>query len=235
MAPPKSANNAPLFEPTKLGDLNLGNRIIMPALTRCRCGPDRSITQDQVEYYKARASAGLIVTEPSAVSASAHGYSKAPGLYEPAQAAGWKKVTDAVHSQNGAIVCQLWHTGRMSHSSFLPSGGNIVAPSAVRVGDEAGKAEGGVKTCGVQAADGTWQSHEVPRELLVSEIEAIVEDFGKSAALAVSAGFDGIEIHAGGGYLIDTFLQSSTNLRKVRASASVPPPPPRTLLFVAEH
>ena len=92
-----------------------------------------------------------------------------------------------------------------------------MAPSAVRVGDEAGKVEGGVKTCGVQAADGTWQSHEVPRELLVSEIEAIVEDFGKSAALAVSAGFDGIEIHAGGGYLIDTFLQSSTNLRKVRA------------------
>ena len=219
---PNASSEAPhsqltsLFEETKLGDLRIANRVVMPALTRCRAAPDGTITKDQVEYYEKRASAGMMVTEPSAVSPFAHGYGKAPGLYDPKHAEGWKLVTSAVHAKGGTIVAQLWHTGRMSHSSFLPADGRIVAPSSIRVGEEADKTDAGVKALGVQAKDGSWQVHEVPHELSVAEVEGIVEDFGKAAALAVSAGFDGIEIHAGGGYLIDTFLQSATNLRKVR-------------------
>lgn len=217
---PNASSEAPhsqltsLFEETKLGDLRIANRVVMPALTRCRAAPDGTITKDQVEYYEARASAGMIVTEPSAVSPFAHGYGKAPGLYDPKHAEGWKLVTSAVHAKGSTIVAQLWHTGRMSHSSFLPADGRIVAPSSIRVGEEADKTDAGVKALGVQAKDGSWQKHEVPHKLSVAEVEGIVEDFGKAAALAVSAGFDGIEIHAGGGYLIDTFLQSATNLRK---------------------
>jgi len=203
-----------LFKETTLGDLRIANRVVMPALTRCRSAQDGTITNDQIEYYAARASAGMIVTEPSAVSPFAHGYSKAPGLYDPKHAEGWKLVTNAVHAKGGTIVAQLWHTGRMSHSSFIPADGRIVAPSSIRVGEEADKTGEGVKALGVQAKDGSWQAHEVPHELAIAEVEGIVEDFGKAAALAVSSGFDGIEIHAGGGYLIDTFLQSATNLRK---------------------
>ena len=211
---PANTQLTALFEGTKFGELSIKNRIIMPALTRCRAAPDGTITSDQVEYYTSRATAGMIVTEPSAVSPFAHGYSKAPGLNEPKHAQGWKLVTSAVHEKGGTIVAQLWHTGRMSHSSFIPADGRIVAPSPIRVGEEPDKTGEGVKALGVQAKDGSWQAHEVPHELTIAEVEDIVEDFGKAAALAVSAGFDGIEVHAGGGYLIDTFLQSATNLRK---------------------
>eukprot|EP00931_Biecheleriopsis_adriatica_P020638 TRINITY_DN1372_c0_g1_i8.p2 TRINITY_DN1372_c0_g1~~TRINITY_DN1372_c0_g1_i8.p2 ORF type:complete len:232 (+),score=59.76 TRINITY_DN1372_c0_g1_i8:503-1198(+) len=125
-----------------------------------------------------------------------------PGMYEPAHMAGWKKLTGALHQEGCTVVAQLWHTGRMSHSSFL-DGKSPMAPSAVRI--ENGN--------GVQDADGKERPHEMPRELSTEECASIVEDFAKAAKLAKDAGFDGVEIHAATGYLIDTFLQSCSNLR----------------------
>ena len=200
-----------LFQPGKLGGLKIQNRVVLPALTRQRCNPDRTVSQDMIEYYEARSTAGLIITEPCHVSKTGAGYVASPALHAPEHVAGWRKVTDSLHSKGCTVMCQLWHTGRMSHSSFQPSGASIIAPSAIRVGDET--SDSAVKPCGVQAADGTWAEHEMPRALTTAEVAAIAKDFGRAAKLALEAGFDGVEIHAGGGYLIDTFLQSSTNTR----------------------
>jgi len=200
------ASSDTLFEPTSLGELQLSNRIIYPAMTRARCA-GRVLNSENVEYYAARASAGMVVTEPSAVSALANGFLDAPGLYTEEQARGWASVTRALHDKGCTVVCQLWHTGRMSHSSFR-DGATPVAPSAIGV-----VGVNGVPACGVQGADGKWHEHELPVEMSAADIDEVVASFGRAAALAKAAGFDGIEVHAGSGYLLDTFLQACSNAR----------------------
>lgn len=201
--------NDVLFSPAPLGDLTLPNRIVMAPMTRCRTSQPGDIPNAlMAEYYAQRAGAGLIVTEATQISRQGQGYSFTPGIYTPEQVAGWKLVTDAVHSAGGRIVLQLWHVGRMSHPSFHPDG-RPVAPSAlapdaqVWVVDPA-TGKGGMVHC------------PVPRALDEGEIAGIVEDFRNGAANAMKAGFDGVEIHGANGYLIDQFLRRSSNTRTDR-------------------
>ena len=197
-----------LFSPRSLGSLPLKNRVIYPAMTRGRC-VGRVVGPENIKYYSQRAGAGMIVTEPSSVSEGANGFMDAPGMYTLEHARAWSELTKKLHTEGATVVAQLWHTGRMSHSSFH-GGAQIVGASALPIVPDDSSA---VPACGVQGADGEWYDHEVPRELTTAEVEAIVEDFGKAAALAVQAGFDGVEIHAASGYLIDSFLQSCSNAR----------------------
>ncbi|BCH25411.1 alkene reductase [Mesorhizobium sp. L-8-3] len=196
---------ATLFDPLQAGDLALSNRIVMAPLTRNR-SPDAVPGDLSVTYYRQRASAGLIVTEATAISHQGQGYADVPGLYGPGQLAGWKRVTDAVHEAGGKIVVQLWHVGRISHNSLQPGGGKPVAPSAIRAKS---------KTYLVRP-DGSGEFAETsePRALDADEIPGIVDDFRRAARAAVEvAGFDGVEIHAANGYLIDQFLRSGSNNR----------------------
>ncbi|EOD06562.1 hypothetical protein EMIHUDRAFT_68663, partial [Emiliania huxleyi CCMP1516] len=151
--------------------------------------------------------AGLIVTEPSAVSEGANGYCDSPGLYTAEQSSAWAAVTSKLHDEGCTVVAQLWHTGRMSHSSFH-GGATTVSASALPI-----ITSGSVPACGVMGADGNWKDHETPRALTTAEVGGIVEDFGRAANFAKTAGFDGVEIHAATGYLVDTFLQSCSNQR----------------------
>ncbi|TCT44996.1 alkene reductase [Martelella mediterranea] len=195
---------ANLFDPITIGDVTLENRIVMAPLTRNRA-PDATPGALNVEYYRQRASAGLIISEATAITAQAQGYSHVPGLYTDEAIAGWKQVTAAVHEAGGKIFCQLWHVGRISHKSLQPFGDPPVAPSALQA-----KA----KTF-VIYPDGTGDFVEtsVPRALKPFEISGIIEDFRQAARNAMTAGFDGVEIHAANGYLIDQFLRSGTNQR----------------------
>lgn len=201
-----SSTNA-LFSPCSLGGLKLKNRVIYPAMTRGRC-VGRVVGPENVKYYLQRTGAGMIVTEPSSVSEGANGFLDTPGMYTLEHARAWSGLTKELHTAGSTAVAQLWHTGCMSHSSFH-GGASIVGASALPIGS-GGSA---VPACGVQGADGEWYDHEVPRALATAEVEAIVENFGKAAALAVQAGFDGVEIHAASGYLVDSFLQSCSNTR----------------------
>ncbi|PSJ59515.1 alkene reductase [Kumtagia ephedrae] len=196
---------ATLFDPVKAGDLSLANRIVMAPLTRNR-SPNAVPGDLSVTYYRQRASAGLIVTEATAITHQGQGYADVPGLYGPDQLAGWRRVTDAVHEAGGKIVVQLWHVGRISHDSLQPGGGKPVAPSAVRAKS---------KTFLIRP-DGSGEFAETsePRALEANEIPGIVDDYRRAAKAAVEqAGFDGIEIHAANGYLIDQFLRSGSNHR----------------------
>ena len=183
-----------------LRDLELRNRVVMAPLTRARSGPDRVPNDLMMEYYIQRASAGLIITEATTISAKANGWQESPGIYTDDMQQGWRKIVDAVHRQGGKIFCQLWHTGRASHSSFL-HGELPVAPSAIKIEGD-----------GVHTASGK-QPHEVPRALETSELPGIVEDYRAAALRAKNAGFDGVEVHSANGYLLDSFLQSKTNHR----------------------
>lgn len=189
-----------LFAPCTIGPYQLANRIAMAPLTRSRARSDGVPVPLMAEYYAQRASAGLIIAEGTNISAQARGYAFTPGLYTLEQIAGWRRVTDAVHARTGRIFVQLWHVGRISHPSLQPRGAPPVAPSAIR---PAGKAftETGYQAC------------VVPRALETSEIAGIVEDYRNAARNALSAGFDGVEIHAANGYLIEQFLRDSTNQR----------------------
>ncbi|MGE1391498.1 alkene reductase [Pseudomonas aeruginosa] len=190
----------PLFSPAKVGALTLRNRMVMSPLTRSRAGKGDTATALIAEYYRQRATAGLIITESSQISAQAKGYPRTPGIFNNDQVEGWKLVTDAVHAEGGQIFLQIWHTGRLSHRAVQPSGALPVAPSAI-------KAEGDIFTPeGLKAL-------ETPRALDILEIPGIVEDFRRAAANAKLAGFDGVEIHAANGYLIDQFLRDGTNIR----------------------
>lgn len=194
-----------LFDPIKVGDLALPNRIVMAPLTRNR-SPNAVPGDLSVTYYRQRASAGLIVTEATAITHQGQGYADVPGLYAPDQLAGWKRVTDAVHEAGGKIVVQLWHVGRISHNSLQPGGGKPVAPSAIRAKS---------KTYLIKP-DGSGEFAETsePRALVRDELPGIVDDFRRAAKAAVEvAGFDGVEIHAANGYLIDQFLRSGSNQR----------------------
>ncbi len=188
-----------LFEPYTLGSLTLSNRIIMAPLTRNRAGAGLVPSPLAAEYYAQRASAGLIIAEATQVSAQAQGYQNTPGLYTPEQVAGWRKVTDAVHAKGGRIYVQLWHVGRVSHVDLL-GGEAPVAPSAIR-------AE--TKTF---VNDGFADVSE-PRALNTDEIPAIIDSFRQAAANAITAGFDGVEVHGAHGYLLDQFLRETANVR----------------------
>src|SRR5580692_9548695 len=190
---------ATLFDPLKLGDLNLPNRIIMAPLTRSRAGAGRIPNALMAEYYAQRATAGLIVTEATVVSAMGIGYADTPGIWSAEQVEGWKLTTRAVHEAGGRIFLQLWHVGRVSDPSFL-NGALPVAPSAVA-------AKGNVSL--VTPAT----PFVVPRALERAEIPGVVAAFRKGAENAQLAGFDGVELHGANGYLLDQFLQDTTNLR----------------------
>ena len=188
-----------LFSPAKLGSIALKNRMVMAPLTRNRAG-EGGVPQDlNVTYYEQRASAGLIVTEATPISAMGHGYPALPGIYTDAQIAGWKKVTDAVHAKGGKIVIQLWHVGRISHPSLL-NGELPVAPSAIKPAGKAFTYKGLV-------------DYVEPRALDASELPAIVQDYVHATQSALKAGFDGVEIHAANGYLLDQFLRDGSNTR----------------------
>lgn len=189
-----------LFSPVKLGAISLSNRMVMAPLTRNRAGDGGVPQAINVTYYKQRASAGLIITEATPISEMAHGYPLLPGIYTDAQIAGWKKVTDAVHAKGGKIVIQLWHVGRISHPSLLPNNALPVAPSAIKPAGQAFTYQGLV-------------DYVVPRALAVSELPGIVADYVHATKAALAAGFDGVEVHAANGYLLDQFLRDGSNKR----------------------
>lgn len=197
-----------LFSPTTLGSIQLSNRIVMAPLTRNRAGEQGVPQSINVTYYEQRASAGLIVTEATPISAMAHGYPGLPGIYTDAQVAGWKKITDAVHAKGGKIVLQLWHVGRISHPSLLPEGALPVAPSAIKPAGQAFTYQG--------LAD-----YVVPRSLAASELTGIVADFVHATRCALAAGFDGVEVHAANGYLLDQFLRDGSNKRTDEYGGSI--------------
>ncbi|MDP1766763.1 MAG: alkene reductase [Methylotenera sp.] len=189
-----------LFSPVKLGSMSLNNRMVMAPLTRNRAGEGGVPQAINVTYYGQRASAGLIITEATPISAMAHGYPALPGIYTDAQVAGWKKVTDAVHAKDGKIVLQLWHVGRISHPSLLPNGALPVAPSAIKPAGQAFTYQG-------------LQDYVTPRALELNELPGIVADYVHATKCALAAGFDGVEIHAANGYLLDQFLRDGSNKR----------------------
>jgi len=188
-----------IFDPIKLGDLQLPNRIIMAPLTRCRADEGRVPNAMMAEYYVQRASAGLIISEATSVTPMGVGYPDTPGIWSNDQVRGWSNITKAVHAAGGRIVLQLWHVGRVSHSSYL-NGELPVAPSAI--------APKGHVSLVRPLAD-----YPTPRALEHAEIAEIVDAYRQGAENAKAAGFDGVEIHGANGYLLDQFLQSSTNQR----------------------
>ena len=202
-----------LFEPTKLGDISLANRIVMAPLTRNR-SPNAVPNELNVKYYAQRASAGLIITEATAITHQGQGYANVPGLYTKEALDGWKKVTDAVHANGGKIVVQMWHVGRISHTTLQPNGAKPVSSTSKRAETS--------KTYLVNS-DGTGSFADVsePRALETSEISGIVEDYRKAARAAIDAGFDGVEIHAANGYLIDQFLRGNVNDRTDQYGGSI--------------
>lgn len=197
-----------LFSPVQLGSIALKNRIVMAPLTRNRAGEGGVPQAMNVTYYQQRATAGLIVTEATPISAMAHGYPALPGIYTEAQIAGWKQVTDAVHAEGGKIVMQLWHVGRISHPSLLPNGALPVAPSAIKPAGKAFTYAGLV-------------DYVTPRALEASELPAVVQDYVQATKNALKAGFDGVEVHAANGYLLDQFLRDGSNHRKDQYGGSI--------------
>ncbi len=192
-----------LFEPTHAGDITLANRIAMAPLTRNRA-PDAIPTELTATYYAQRATAGLIISEATAISPEGQGYADVPGLYGTEQLDGWKKVTRAVHEAGGKIVVQLWHVGRISHTSLQPGHAKPVAPSAIRAH---------AKTVLLKDGVPTFTDTSEPRALDAEELPRIVQDYRHAARNAIAAGFDGVEIHAANGYLIDQFLKTGANQR----------------------
>ncbi len=189
-----------LFSPVQLGAIALRNRMVMAPLTRNRSGQDGVPNALNVTYYAQRASAGLIITEATPISPMAHGYPLLPGIYTDAQVAGWKQITDAVHAQGGKIVIQLWHVGRISHPSLLPNQALPVAPSAIKPAGQAFTYQG-------------LQDFVTPRALELAELDGIVQEYEHATRCALAAGFDGVEVHAANGYLLDQFLRDGSNHR----------------------
>jgi len=196
-----------LFEPIKVGEINLPNRIVLAPLTRCRASAGRVPNELMAEYYAQRADAGLILSEATSVSAQGVGYPDTPGIWSDEQVAGWTKVTQAVHAAGGRIFLQLWHVGRVSHPDYL-NGELPVAPSAIA-------------PLGHVSLLRPMRDYVTPRALDISEIPGIVETYRKGAENAKLAGFDGVEIHGANGYLLDQFLQDSTNKRTDAYGGSV--------------
>jgi len=195
-----------LFRPLKLGQLVLDHRVAMAPLTRSRAGrPGNVPTEMNVEYYRQRVGAALIITEATQISQQGQGYAWTPGIHSAAQIEGWRAVSTAVHAEGGHIFMQLWHVGRVSHPVFQPGGALPVAPSAMPVPGKTFIVD--------EQGNGVWSEIPVPQELTLAGIKAILEDYRPAARNALSAGMDGVEIHAGNGYLLDQFINSSSNLR----------------------
>lgn len=201
-----------LFSPLKIGRYHLKHRVVLAPLTRLRAAkPSLAPRPLNAEYYAQRATpGGLLIAEASPVMATGFGNPGVPGIYSEAQVEGWRKVVDAVHAKGGIIFLQLWHVGRVSHSSYQPGGALPVAPSAVPIPD--------LKTV---TADGQAVGYETSRALETSEISGIIEAYRQAAKNALAAGFDGVEIHGANGYLIEQFLQSHTNLRTDQYGGSI--------------
>jgi N-ethylmaleimide reductase len=202
-----SATSA-LLKSFDLRGLSLANRIALAPMTRSRAGQSRVPNAVMAEYYRQRATAGLLITEATVIDESANGWNETPGIYTPEMVAGWQQVTDRVHAAGGKIFLQLWHCGRASHSSFR-GGQPPVAPSALAI-------EGDM----IHTPTGK-QPYEVPRALETAEVGQVVQMYRTAARHARQAGFDGVEIHGANGYLIDTFLQSKTNLRTDQYGGSI--------------
>jgi N-ethylmaleimide reductase len=194
------STSSKLLEPFKLGSLTLPNRAVMAPLTRNRALEGLVPNPLAVEYYGQRASAGLLITEATQISQQGQGYQDTPGIYSKAQIAGWRKVTDRVHARGGRIFLQLWHVGRISHTSLQFNGGAPVAPSAIRAN-------------GKTFVGGTFADVSEPRALELIEIPGIIDSFRQGAANAIAAGFDGVEIHGANGYLLDQFAKDGANKR----------------------
>lgn len=195
------AKESKLFTPTTIGAIGVANRVTMAPLTRSRAGMDGVHTPLAVDYYRQRASAGLIVTEATNISRQGRGYAFTPGIYTDAHVAAWRRVTDAVHGAGGRIVCQLWHVGRMSHVDLQENGAAPVAPSAIQAGEL------------IFLESRTQAQPSMPRALETDEIPGIVEDYRNAARKAKEAGFDGVEVHAANCYLLEQFIRDSTNKR----------------------
>src|SRR4030081_3910722 len=196
-----------LNDPIRIGDLNLPNRVLMAPLTRSRATKDQIPTDLMLVYFVQSGTAGLIIIEATSISPLSVGYERTPGIWSDEQVAGWRRITDAVHNAGGRISLQLWHVGRISHPILL-NGETPVAPSAI-------------------APDGRvsllrpYQSYVTPRALAHGEIAGIVEDYRRGAENAQRAGFDGVELHGANGYLLDEFLQDSTNKRTDEYGGSI--------------
>ncbi|MFI7965633.1 alkene reductase, partial [Acinetobacter baumannii] len=190
---------AELNTPLIVGDFEIKNRLVMAPLTRARSGESRVPNDLMVQYYQQRANAGLILTEATVIGSKTVGYADTPGLWSQEQAQAWNKIIEAVHAQGSKIVVQLWHVGRISHPELL-DGDIPVAPSAIQPAGEVSLLR-------------PKRPYVTPRALSIEEIQEIVAQYKHSAELAKAAGFDGVELHAANGYLIDQFLQSNTNQR----------------------
>lgn len=197
-----------LFDPIEVGDYTFPNRIIMAPMTRNRAGEGNVSTEMNASYYQQRAGAGMIITEATQISPQGVGYPATPGIHSDEQVAGWKRVTDAVHEKNGHIFLQLWHVGRISHPSLQPDDQLPVAPSAIRPEGEAFTYEG-------------LQEFVEPRALAKDELAGIIADYVNAARRAMEAGFEGVEIHAANGYLLDQFLRDGSNQREDEYGGSV--------------
>jgi N-ethylmaleimide reductase len=200
-----------LFSPYRLGALTLPNRIVMPPMTRSRAADGNVATPLMAEYYAQRASAGLIVSEGTQISPQGQGYAWTPGIHAPAQIAGWRNVTDAVHAAGGRIFAQLWHVGRVSHTALQPGGAAPVSSSALQA--EGVKVFVDAQGTGPQGGVGEMVQHSMPRALAIEEIPGVVRDYAQAARNAIEAGFDGIELHGANGYLINQFIDSQANQR----------------------
>jgi N-ethylmaleimide reductase len=194
-------NTPNLFTPLRLGAVEAPNRIVMAPLTRMRAGADRIPTALMAEYYVQRATAGLIVTEATAISRQGTGCPNTPGIYTGEHVDGWKRVTSGVHDAGGRIFLQLWHMGRISHPSFQAGGELPVAPSGL------------APRSGQVLTETGMQPYVTPRALRTEEMAGIVAQFAAAAQCAKTAGFDGVEIHNANGYLLDQFLRDGTNHR----------------------
>ena len=200
--------NSTLFTPTQLGSLPLKNRIVMAPLTRSRAIGNLP-NELMAQYYRLRAEAGLIITEGTSPSPNGLGYARIPGLFNEEQVQGWRRVTDGVHQAGGRIFVQLMHTGRVSHPANMPAGASVLAPSLIPVPGEMWTDSDGM------------QPHPVPREMSEADIAQSIAEYAASAKLAIAAGFDGVELHAANGYLIDQFLNTASNQRHDRWGGSV--------------
>ena len=199
-----------LFEPAHLGDIALPNRIIMAPLTRSRAEDATDVPSPMAKiYYAQRASAGLIISEATQIIPMGKGYIRTPGIYTEAHVEAWRAITEAVHEAGGRIVMQLWHVGRISHTSLLPEGELPVAPSPIRARGQAFTQHG-------------LEPLSEPRALRTDEIPGLIDDYVQAARRAVEAGFDGVEVHGANGYLIDQFLRDGANKREDAYGGSPP-------------
>lgn len=204
-----------LFTPVQLGSLTLKNRIVLPPLTRSRSTQPGDVANElMAEYYGQRTGAGFLVTEGTQIEPRGQGYAWTPGIYSAEQIVGWKKVTDAVHEKGGVIFAQLWHVGRVSHTTLQPNGDAPVAPSAI--------AAENVKVF-VETAPGAGDLADpsVPRELSTSEVEELVGLYAQAAKNAMEAGFDGVELHCANGYLVNQFISEHSNQRDDKYGGSL--------------